>query len=519
MVSRRASRAPPRSTLTEPFPDPPSAPVPSLFTSQATSAFRGRALGAARLARPARVSVAPRANGSEPSEYGDGRSSSYDEVFDIEENSRKRHAPPSGNFRAKTGGIGDVLERGGAEGADYSDVVEAVNNDLPVEGTVVESGSANNVVDGGLNLEASILAGAVDASFVDGNAQQNGSTSMGDASMDALYNEIANKNNIDDEAAFRVEVDGEGEGAANASADDAAEKPPREELSYAEGGSAEPREEYDAAELPEVEVMPDIGATPSPEEGVVDVKRVDPMEELMMELDSSLYDDDLTVETVQLIKVRFMIKKQVEFGEVLRMVGGHESMGGWSLRKSPALKWSDGDVWVSDDMELPVDGVFVYKYVVTDASDPGKPVAWQKGNNQVLTLMASDAPLLVAQDDWSGDPSKAYTCQADGSNKMQAETRLVQRLGDADAALHESRMEIMDLKVEVKSAQMQSAALREEARLSSNVRLKLKQQLAAEKRRSEVLEGQVIEWKNKFKALGAGMAVNDADADPEERDA
>ena len=255
---RDAPRAPPRDPRCAPLPDPPSAPVPTLFTSQATSAFRGRALGAARLARPARVSVAPRANGSEPSEYGDGRSSSYDEVFDIEENSRKRHAPPSGNFRAKTGGIGDVLERGGAEGADYSDVVEAVNNDLPVEGTVVESGSANNVVDGGLNLEASILAGAVDASFVDGNAPQNGSTSMGDASMDALSNEIANKNNIDDEAAFRVEVDGEGEGAANASADDAAEKPPREELSYAEGGSAEPREEYDAAELPEVEVIADV---------------------------------------------------------------------------------------------------------------------------------------------------------------------------------------------------------------------------------------------------------------------
>lgn len=455
-------------------------------------------------------------------------------MFDVEENSRQRHAPPSGNFRAKTGGIGDVLERGGAEGADYSDVVEAVNNDLPVEGTVVESGGPNNVVDGGLNLEASILAGAIDASFVDGNAPRNGTTSMGDASMDALYDEIASKNNIDDETAFRVEAEVEidGEGAPNASVDasvdasadafaDAPEKPPQKELSYAEGGSAEPREDYDPSELPEVEVMPEIGATPSPEEGAVAVKRVDPMEELMMELDSSLYDDDLTVETVQLIKVRFMIKKQVEFGEVLRMVGGHESMGGWSLRKSPALKWSEGDVWVSDDMELPVDGVYVYKYVVTDANDAGKPVAWQKGNNQVLTLMPGDAPLLVAQDDWSGDPSKAYTCQADGSNKMQAETRLVQRLGDADAALHESRMEIMDLKVEVKSAQMQSAALREEARLSSNVRLKLKQQLAAEKRRSEVLEGQVIEWKNKFKALGAGMAANSdkAAADSEERKA
>jgi hypothetical protein len=133
-------------------------------------------------------------------------------------------------------------------------------------------------------------------------------------------------------------------------------------------------------------------------------------------------------------------------------------------------------------------------------------VAWQKGNNQVLTLLAADAPALVAQDDWSGDPSKAYTMRPDGEGKMQAETRLVQRLGDADAALHESRMEVMDLKVEVKTAQLQSSALREEARLSSNVRLKLKQQLSAEKKRSEVLEEQVFEWKQKFKQLTSGSA-------------
>jgi predicted nucleic acid-binding Zn-ribbon protein len=65
-------------------------------------------------------------------------------------------------------------------------------------------------------------------------------------------------------------------------------------------------------------------------------------------------------------------------------------------------------------------------------------------------------------------------------------------------------MEVMDLKVEVKTAQLQSAALREEARLSSNVRLKLKQQLAAEKKRSEVLEEQVFEWKQKFKQITSG---------------
>ena len=464
-----------------------------------------------------------------------GRGASYDEVFGLDEDENARLAakrnggstgptgPDSGssaNFRAKSGKIGDVLERGDREGADYGADVDPINNDVPIEGTVVDDGAdasaPNNVVDGGLNLEASILAGAVDASYVDAadagarGAPPPPAVSMGDQTMDDLYAEIADKNNIGDGDDFvnragptpppvaeRVVVDQHGNPVPAAEEtplpDDA---PPLDAFAGASGD----------APFSEVEVMREVGdSTPAASEGAVAVNRgPSAMDELMMELDSSMYDDDLTVETVQLIKVQFRIEKAVEFGEVLRMVGGHESMGSWSLRASPALKWSEGDVWVSEELELPVDGVYVYKYVVTDASDAGKPVAWQKGNNQVLTLLAADAPVLIAQDDWSGDPSKAYTMRPDGEGKMQAETRLVQRLGDADAALHESRMEVMDLKVEVKTAQLQSAALREEARLSSNVRLKLKQQLSAEKKRSEVLEEQVFEWKQKFKQLTAG---------------
>ena len=139
--------------------------------------------------------------------------------------------------------------------------------------------------------------------------------------------------------------------------------------------------------------------TPSPMDALFD--------DLM--LDSSLYDDDNMVETVQVVKVRFTIKKAVEFGEVVRMVGGHESMGSWSLRRSPALKWTADDNWVSEDIELPIDGVYVYKYVVTEAGDASKPVSWQKGNNQVLTLRPEDSPALLVQDSWSGDPSKVVS--------------------------------------------------------------------------------------------------------------
>ena len=494
-----------------------------------------------RTSRPGPPSRRARAFGDEPSEYGQGRGASYDEVFGLDEDENARLAAKrngssgdaSANFRAKTGKIGDVLERGGAgNGADYGGETDPINNDVPIEATVVEDGqdasAPNNVVDGGLNLEASILAGAVDASYVDAaegaprGAPPRNAVSMGDQTMDDLYAEIADKNNLGDRDDFAAVGGNEaGPGPAGPTPPPVAERvvvdqhgnpvpPARGETPPPDG--AHPQDAFAGAggggnvAYSEVEVMREVGdSTPAASEGAVAVNRgPSAMDELMMELDSSMYDDDLTVETVQLIKVQFRIEKAVEFGEVLRMVGGHESMGAWSLRASPALKWSEGDVWVSEELELPVDGVFVYKYVVTDASDAGKPVAWQKGNNQVLTLLASDAPVLIAQDDWSGDPSKAYTMRPDGEGKMQAETRLVQRLGDADAALHESRMEVMDLKVEVKTAQLQSAALREEARLSSNVRLKLKQQLSAEKKRSEVLEEQVFEWKQKFKQLTAG---------------
>jgi hypothetical protein len=113
--------------------------------------------------------------------------------MDAEENARRASRGRTGaNFRAKTGGVGDVLERGGVPGADYNaEVAAPVDDGQPVEGRVVADPN-NNVVDGGLNLEASILAG-VDVSGATAAAQP---VSLGDETMDDLYAEIARKNNI-----------------------------------------------------------------------------------------------------------------------------------------------------------------------------------------------------------------------------------------------------------------------------------------------------------------------------------
>eukprot|EP00227_Mantoniella_beaufortii_P020080 CAMPEP_0197600948 /NCGR_PEP_ID=MMETSP1326-20131121/34342_1 /TAXON_ID=1155430 /ORGANISM="Genus nov. species nov., Strain RCC2288" /LENGTH=327 /DNA_ID=CAMNT_0043168099 /DNA_START=50 /DNA_END=1030 /DNA_ORIENTATION=- len=213
--------------------------------------------------------------------------------------------------------------------------------------------------------------------------------------------------------------------------------------------------------------------------------------------DLSLLDNGDVVETVQLVKVRFQIKRAVNFGEVMRLVGGHESTGSWSLKNSMVLKWTAEDNWISGDVELPVDGVFIYKYVVTETADATKPIEWQQGNNQVLTLSPADHPLVLVHDNWKGDPSLAFTSKADGTNKVQTETRLVARIGDSDRELNKAKGRINELGREVRHAQLQAGALREEARLGANVRVALREQLKAEKKRSEVLEEQVGAWKNK----------------------
>jgi hypothetical protein len=394
-------------------------------------------------------------------------------------------------FRSKSGGVGDVLEQNVGEGSEsnYSGDVHAPSNDDPIDGVVVDGHAA---MEEAALLAADLKAGASPASSED--------------AMDDLYNEIAAKNGVDlDERVLDDEANDNV--MFQPPPVDPSTPPAAQTASSSSSGTtfAEPEVEVDFID-PEVSHLAENSPIAQPGAEKLAVHTPSPMDALFddLMLDSSLYDDDYMVETVQVVKVRFTIKKPVEFGEVLRMVGGNESMGSWSLRRSPALKWSDGDNWISEDIELPIDGVYVYKYVVTEAGDASKPVSWQKGNNQVLTLRPEDSPMLLVQDSWSGDPSKSFTSKMDGTDKMQSETRLVERLGTADRNLHESRLEVMDLKVEVRTAQLQSAALREEARLSSNVRLKLKQQLSAEKKRSEVLEEQVTEWKNKFKQLGPG---------------
>ena len=208
-------------------------------------------------------------------------------------------------------------------------------------------------------------------------------------------------------------------------------------------------------------------------------------------------DDDNMIDTVQVVTVRFQIKMEVGFGDVMRICGSHESMGEWDVANALLLNWSEGNVWTSEEIELPVDGIYIYKYCVAPASNPNAPSSWQSGNNQVLSLAPEDGPILYVKDSWSGNPNETAVFSAEGV-KQSKDERLVERVRKQDETVKRQTGEIKVLRTELKTSKMQVKALREEARLSANVRIALKDQLNAEKKRNLVFEEQVGAWKKRF---------------------
>ena len=208
-------------------------------------------------------------------------------------------------------------------------------------------------------------------------------------------------------------------------------------------------------------------------------------------------DDDNMIDTVQVVTVRFQIKMKVGFGDVMRICGSHESMGEWDVANALLLNWSEGNVWTSEEVELPVDGIYIYKYCVAPASNPNAPSSWQSGNNQVLSLSPEDGPILYVKDSWSGNPNETAVFSAEGV-KQSKDERLVERVRKQDETVKRQTGEIKVLRTELKTSKMQVKALREEARLSANVRIALKDQLNAEKKRNLVFEEQVGAWKKRF---------------------
>jgi hypothetical protein len=156
-------------------------------------------------------------------------------------------------------------------------------------------------------------------------------------------------------------------------------------------------------------------------------------------------------EQPKMVQARFWLKFHVDYGQCIRIIGGHEATGAcvvwcccvdrlsvgesalstgawaalppgvvcvaghvcdrrlpsprttpnttgaWNLAKAPFLRWSEGDLW-NVTLELAAGGVYEYKYVVVE-SDGVTAASWQRGANNVLALQMSDTEVEV-YDNW-----------------------------------------------------------------------------------------------------------------------
>ncbi|KAI8466100.1 MAG: pyruvate phosphate dikinase [Monoraphidium minutum] len=93
----------------------------------------------------------------------------------------------------------------------------------------------------------------------------------------------------------------------------------------------------------------------------------------------------------QRVPVRFSLRKEVNYGQQLRVVGSAPGLGSWDATRGLQLKWSDGHVW-SGEAELEAGGPLEFKVVCVGKE--GRDV-WEDGNNRSVKTLSPGHSLDV----------------------------------------------------------------------------------------------------------------------------
>ena len=78
-------------------------------------------------------------------------------------------------------------------------------------------------------------------------------------------------------------------------------------------------------------------------------------------------------------RVTFKACRRLEFGQVLKVVGGAPELGGWDCGRAPAMAWGSGDAWELT-LELP-EGRHEFKVAVAAPEDACYS-DWEGGENR-----------------------------------------------------------------------------------------------------------------------------------------
>lgn len=76
------------------------------------------------------------------------------------------------------------------------------------------------------------------------------------------------------------------------------------------------------------------------------------------------------------------IKYQTNMGESLCVIGNIEEFGAWKNFKM-RMKWTEGHVWVLENLSIKSKPYFQYKYVLMKDDEPQ---TWERGENRIADL-------------------------------------------------------------------------------------------------------------------------------------
>jgi hypothetical protein len=117
--------------------------------------------------------------------------------------------------------------------------------------------------------------------------------------------------------------------------------------------------------------------------------------------------------------VKFSMRKKVEWGDKLCVVGNHNTLGSWKLDKARELSWNEGDVWTGE-IELPDNTDIEFKVVTVKGI--GSP-EWENGNNRTLNANGSAVTVDLSV---SPDPTSSSTSDSNGAANETTPTVLLQ---------------------------------------------------------------------------------------------
>uniref|UniRef100_A0A7I4F6X4 CBM20 domain-containing protein n=2 Tax=Physcomitrium patens TaxID=3218 RepID=A0A7I4F6X4_PHYPA len=99
-----------------------------------------------------------------------------------------------------------------------------------------------------------------------------------------------------------------------------------------------------------------------------------------------------------MVKVRFELQRECQFGQQYKVVGDDSQFGDWNPSAAIPLNWTEGHVWTAE-VSVPEGKNIEYKYILISGEEG--EVEWQPGSNHVLETVTG-APSLVLSPPWEG---------------------------------------------------------------------------------------------------------------------